>query len=217
MEIIPVIHIVDNKQVFTNVETCVKCGINKIFLIDHSGSERSLPSYSEEIKADYKLWVGINLLGHDIKKILTRAEEWALFNFHTDAIWSDEDLSHLSVDELLDIKSKITYKGEYFGGLAFKYQRQPVDVRTACNNSKLITNVSVTSGSGTGSAPTKVKIQQLREHLGNHPLAIASGVSVDNIKSYIGLAQYAMVATSITDNKELIIEQKLTELINQTK
>lgn len=218
MEIIPVIHIVNDKQVFTNVEICKLNGIKKIFLIDHIGIDRSLPSYSEEIKDKYGLWVGINLLGEDIEKILTRADEWYLLN-KTDAIWSDDGLTHFDMDKLMEIDCKNRYEGQFFGGLAFKYQKQPEDLGLACLKSKFITDVSVTSGSMTGSAPTKVKIEEIRKHLGTtHPLAIASGVSVDNIKSFIGLAQYAMVATSITDNKtELIIEKKLIELINKIK
>lgn len=220
MEIIPVIHVVNNEQVFDNVEICKRNGINKIFLIDHcSDGKRSLPSYSEEIRERYGLWVGVNLLGQDIEKLLIKAEEWDLLNFKTDAIWSDDGLTHFDMDKLMDIEYKNTYNGQFFGGLAFKYQKQPDDLNLACQKSKFITDVSVTSGSGTGTAPTKVKIEQIRKYLGtHHPLAIASGVSADNIKSFIGLAQYAMVATSITNPvTEIINEQKLIELINQTK
>ena len=39
MEIIPVIHIVNDLQVHKNIQICSKNGIKKIFLIDHSGSE----------------------------------------------------------------------------------------------------------------------------------------------------------------------------------
>lgn len=37
-EIIPVIHMVDQEQVFNNIEICIDCGIKKVFLINHDVS-----------------------------------------------------------------------------------------------------------------------------------------------------------------------------------
>jgi len=34
-EIIPVIHMLNENQVLTNVKTCVECGIEKVFIINN--------------------------------------------------------------------------------------------------------------------------------------------------------------------------------------
>jgi 2-keto-3-deoxy-6-phosphogluconate aldolase len=34
-EIIPVIHMINQNQVLTNVKTCVESGVNKVFIINH--------------------------------------------------------------------------------------------------------------------------------------------------------------------------------------
>ena len=125
MEIIPVIHVVDNKQLIANVETCVRCGVNKIFLIDHQNDSRFLPAKADVIKSIHKdLWIGVNMLGYDIKELLINADGFDLLN-RTDALWSDEGLTELDMDELRDIEIRNTYEGQFFGGLAFKYQKQP--------------------------------------------------------------------------------------------
>ena len=43
-------------------------------------------------------------------------------------------------------------------------------------------------------------------------MAIASGVSIDNIESYKGIVDYLLVASSITTKGEMIIKEKLIEL-----
>ncbi len=43
-------------------------------------------------------------------------------------------------------------------------------------------------------------------------MAIASGVSAGNVDIYKGIADLLLVATSITDRYELIINEKLAEL-----
>ena len=62
-ELIPVIHMVNHNQVVTNVKTCIECGINKIFLINHVVPIEDLIKCALFIKKEYNIWVGINMLG----------------------------------------------------------------------------------------------------------------------------------------------------------
>ena len=103
-------------------------------------------------------------------------------------------------------------KGLVFGGLAFKYQKQPNDIELACKDAIKFTDVACTSGPGTGKAPSIEKIKTLKHYLGDHPLAIASGVSVDNVHLYAEYVDYLMVASSITDKNEMINKDKLYQL-----
>ncbi len=212
MEIIPVIHVINEEQVYKNIDTCLECGIKKVFLICHSYYSRSLIELAMEVKSKSGLWVGVNLLGDGAEELLLGNDLQSI-----DGLWADDGLTHLSKNKLIHINNNRTFKGMFFGGLAFKYQFQPSDLTVACENAKIITDVATTSGSATGSAPTKVKIENLRSCIGEHPMAIASGISVDNIQSYVGLAQYGLVASSITDKNELIIKDKLISLINKIK
>lgn len=200
-EIIPVIHMLNVDQVLANVDICVECDIKKVFIINHVVDVDLLIQCAYKVKIVYpKLWVGINMLGLTAEEALTTPLNGI------DGIWCD---SSLPLDKW-DLRND--FSGLFFGGVAFKYQNQPVDLKVACEESKLTTDVATTSGSGTGKAPTTVKIKTIREYLGDHPMAIASGISVENVDSYKGLADYLLVASSITDEHEMIIKDKLIEL-----
>jgi len=199
-KIIPVIHKINNSQVRQNIEVCLKNGIDRVFLIDHAGVNKvgELIFSATNFKKEYKMWVGINPLGISTTDALT-------MDIDLDGLWCDGTASKQDF-------SFRKFKGQFFGGLAFKYQPQPADMELACENAILSTDVATTSGPGTGRAATIDKIMEIRHHLGKHPMAIASGVSVVNIPFYRGIVDYLLVASSITDKSELIIPEKLIEL-----
>lgn len=198
-ELIPVIHMINENQVLTNVKTCLSCGVEKVFIINHQSSSEELIRCAKRVKETYpKLWVGINMLDKFI-------EDAILYEFGFDGLWCDQSI------KLEDYRHR-KFEGMLFTGLAFKYQPQPKDIELACKESILTSDVSTTSGPGTGRAANIAKILELREHLGDHPMAIASGVSVDNVDLYKGIVNYLLVASSITSASEVIYKDKLLEL-----
>ena len=199
-ELIPVIHMINENQVLTNVETCLSCGIEKVFIINHQTTSEELIKCAKRVKETYpRLWVGINMLDKYV-------EDAILYDFGFDGLWCDQSIK---LEDYLSRK----FKGMLFTGLAFKYQPQPKDIELACKESILTSDVSTTSGPGTGKAADINKILELRSYLGEHPMAIASGVSVDNIENYKGIVDYLLVASSITSRSEIIYKDKLLELL----
>ena len=200
-EIIPVIHMINENQVLTNVETCLSCGIEKVFIINHQTTSEELIKCAKRVKETYPtLWVGINMLDKYV-------EDAILYEFGFDGLWCDQSI------KLEDYKYR-KFEGMLFTGLAFKYQPQPKDIELACKESILTSDVSTTSGPGTGRAADINKILELRKHLGEHPMAIASGVNVDNIKNYKDVVDYLLVASSITSKSEIIYKERLLELLD---
>lgn len=198
--IIPVIHMINQNQVLTNVKTCLSCGIEKVFIINHQTTSEELIKCAKKVKETYpNLWVGINILDKNV-------EDAILYDFDFNGLWCDQSI------KLEDYKFR-KFKGLLFTGLAFKYQPQPKDIESACKESILTSDVSTTSGPGTGKAADINKILELRKHLGNHPMAIASGVNTENIKLYKGIVDYLLVASSITSRSEIIDKEKLIELV----
>ncbi len=205
-ELIPVIHIIEDKQLLLNAKICVEAGIQKVFLIDHfSSNPNSVLESAKVVKEHYpNLWIGINPLGASANRVLLNEFKGI------DGIWCDDSVT-------IEEYNNRVYKGMYFGGLAFKYQRQPTNLEEASRIASLSTDVACTSGPGTGQPATLTKINAIRKGLGDHPMAIASGVSIDNINSYKGLVNYLLVASSITNDLEIIKCQKLDELISSLK
>ena len=120
--IFPVIHVVDESQVARNVETCLNCGIQEVFLIDHNNRPNSyLFEQCRLVKERWPgTWVGINLL---------QSEPWDCFEtcrqYHLDSRWLDGfgvKPNDCQVAERVMVASDLAdYPGMIFGGVAFKY------------------------------------------------------------------------------------------------
>lgn len=200
MKIIPVIHMLNHNQVVKNIETIISCGLDSAFLINHEVSSLELLNEADWLTENYPTFnLGLNILDYPTQHAL-RASELP--------IWCDGTPTR--ADYNMRVSKQI------FGGLAFKYQPQPSDLKAACEQIKLCCDVATTSGDGTGIPASRPKIQLIRQYLGDFPLAVASGVSSENIKDYIGLVDYVLVASSITDENEIIVKDKLLELMEKS-
>ena len=212
-KIIPVIHTVDFKQVTHNIQLCHANGIDDIFLIDHRVTDTSI----EDIK-NYIDWtrtnipdmrIGVNFLQLDTIEALEKSKE-----FNIDYIWADR--SYIE-NKTLDVAEKAYYAHKgiqlYFGCVAFKYQRPIKNLEWTCRTACEYMDVITTSGSKTGVPPSIEKIKKMRAYIGNKPLAIASGITPENKSLFIDYVDYFLVASSIIDKNEMIIESRLKELI----
>ena len=88
----------------------------------------------------------------------------------------------------------------YFGGVAFKYQGDTENPARAAELAVPFVDVITTSGDGTGIAADVEKIQLMKEAIGDHPLAIASGITPENVEEYIPYADCFLVATGVSNS-----------------
>ena len=200
--IIPVIHCVDWNQVNYNLDICSRNGIEMVFLINHTHKSDAVVTLSSLVhmaKLKYpKIKIGVNFLQLDTKESIELCEM-----IHADAIWSDyEGTSNRNIP--------------FFGAVAFKYQKHvPNDkLEEVCLEAIKNMDVITTSGPATGQPASIEKIKLIRQYIGNHKLAIASGINTGNKKIFEKYADYLLVASSITDSNEMIDEDKLINLIN---
>lgn len=219
-KIIPVIHVVDYDQTMYNVEMCRDNGVSDIFLIDHYISdsktsllklERCIRSIKTNIKPEIK--IGVNYLQLDTIEAMTEA-----FRLYVDYIWADR--SYIE-PKTLDMANKIFDKFNhtekhtslYFGCVAFKYQRPVKNLEWTCKTACDYMDVITTSGDGTGKPPSLEKIKSMRNYIGDKPLAIASGITPENKNIFNDLVEYMLVASSITDKSERLIESRLKAIL----
>ena len=92
------------------------------------------------------------------------------------------------------------WHGLYFGGVAFKYQREVKELEQAGRIAARYIDVVTTSGPGTGKSAPRAKIAALKHGLGESPLAIASGITPENVTDYLDLATCFLVATGISSS-----------------
>lgn len=213
--ITPVIHVLDYAQTRKNIETCLALGLDKVFLIKHGGwaPVDELVEVFKQCKQEFPdLWIGLNFLQ------IPNVEAVNICNdLKANAIWCDN--AHLlRIGETTEAEEFMKAKNEsvqYFGGVEFKYQRQPHldDLKWVYDSAKKYTDVITTSGPGTGREIAIAKLERSRELAGDHLLAVASGVNLENKRIIEKYADFLLVASSITDSGELINPSKLDALL----
>lgn len=147
-------------------------------------------------------WIGLNCLDLD---------PWEMFctvPSSVSGVWSDDT----GYDEQEDVplmgavlcwvkrKQRKDWDGLYFGGVAFKYQKKVSDVGRVAWLVTCCVDVVTTSGDATGSSPLVSKIKKMKKAIGTFPLAIARGITPENVAEFMPYVDCFLVATGISKN-----------------
>jgi len=221
MQIYPVIHYLDAATALGQVVIAKQCGADGVFLISHHGRDDDLISVARESKQRHPdFQIGINLLSNSPRFAAESALEVGL-----DMVWADD----MGVDS-----RGITTGGDGGGGawlsdfahkhpaiklfasVAFKYRPHEPHPDIAAERALIEGFIPTTSGSGTGSAPDVSKIA-LMSKAADGQLAIASGMTPENVADYAPYLSHILVATGIAVDDYRMDAGKLTRLISVAK
>ena len=196
----PVIHCVTLKEdginhALQNARIARTNGADGVFLIGHKVRSGELCHIYENVRKHHpNIWIGINFL--DIAKSGNTID---LFS----AVRKCSGLNGLWFDRLPDARLDLPRTIEVFGGVAFKYIEPNIAGQAlliACERAVRTVDVATTSGSATGSAPEVLKLETISKLLGGRiPLAVASGVSADNVTEMLPHTDIFLVASSLIE------------------
>lgn len=209
--LLPVIHVESLEQTEQNLKICQNSDVDGVFLISHSLNDRELLQIAKYLKQENpNYWMGINLLG------MTTTEAFWNADF-MDAVWVDNAFtSNCEIPEHeAGRMMSFLYNREkppMFGGVAFKYQPKDENLKETCRLAQKFVDVITTSGDATGQPPTLQKIQELHSYVGDVPLAIASGIAVDNVEQFLPYVKYFLVSTGISDTFTEFNQEKVAQL-----
>lgn len=204
--ILPVIHTLDTDQAARNARVAMREGAHGVFLINHDFPEAELVPIIREVRTLFPwLWLGVNFLGVTGKDAFPILGDLEKEGYPVDAYWADNARIDERVEaqdeanEIDAIRTASGWSGLYFGGTAFKKQRDvaPEDYDRSASIACRHMDVVTTSGVATGKAADLTKIETFRDACGDHPLAIASGVTPENIHLYAPLLDAILIATGI--------------------
>jgi len=220
--VLPVVHVVNKEQTIKNITTAQEGQSDGVFLINHEISgARLFEIYESIINMFPNFWIGINCLGLKPVEVFNEVFRRGLFNLS--GLWVDNAMINEYSTEQPDAESinklrqESAWNGLYFGGVAFKYQRPVHEPEKAAKNAIKYMDVITTSGAGTGQPAETEKICKMRLAIGNKPLAIASGITTENIQNYCGIADCFLVATGISSNFVTLDLQKVKTLVDTVK
>jgi uncharacterized protein len=218
--LLPVVHPIGRAEALASLRVIHAAGAPGAFLIDQGMGEAEVLALVREARAQFPtLWLGVNLLSRQPADALITALDAC--DGRIDGIWSDnagvdERVQVQPVaDEMVAARRQRGWDGLYFGGVAFKYQREvaPGDLPAAAARATHYMDVICTSGPGTGQAADADKLRAMHEQLGDAALALASGVTAANAHAYVPYVDAFLVGTGIEARLGVIDERKLTELL----
>jgi len=199
----PVLHPVSDVALYRSLETVLSAGAAGVFLIDQGMPAPIVLQHAHAIACAHPtLAVGVNLLALPLRRTLSLVARRHAIRM----IWVDEaPVGNLAVEERYVIDRAFYVHAALFGGIAFKYGPSVDDadvpslIARARGGHPPLVDVVTTSGVKTGAPPTIEKIRLFRASLGPEaPLAIASGMTVDNVESFVEAGADAfLVATGI--------------------
>ena len=204
--VLPVIHARDRAQVVRNAQVAVREGAHGVFLINHDFALEGLLPLVREVRDRYpSLWLGVNFLGVTGARAFPVLGELERSGCVVDAYWADDARvdersdPQREADAIAEARRTSGWSGLYFGGTAFKKQREvrPEHFETAARIATGYMDAVTTSGVATGRSAELSKIEAFRTGCADRALAVASGVTPDNAGAYAGIVDAILVATGI--------------------
>lgn len=218
--LLPVVHPVGPDEAMASVRVAHEAGVKGIFLIDQGMDEEEVLALVLTVRRAFpSLWVGVNLLRRTPAQALTRALDGC--EGRIDGIWTDnagideEAAAQPVAEALLEVRRARGWPGLNFGGVAFKYQREvrPENLGRAAVTAARYVEVICTSGPGTGKAAQVDKVKAMRDALGHdHAIALASGVTPENVADYLPYVDAYLVGTGIEQSFGQLDPKKVAAL-----
>jgi predicted TIM-barrel enzyme len=206
------------EQALRNTRIAQEAGADGVFLINHGSSHQDLLEVYTQVTAQFPgFWIGLNCLD------LRPEEVFHHIPTATDGVWVDNAMiredcqGQPDAQAVRDIQKHLGWEGIYFGGVAFKYQREVRDLVAAARTATSFMDVVTTSGPGPGQAALPEKIRIMKEAIEDHPLAIASGVTPENVHDYLPFTDCFLVATGISRSFEELDPARVRLLVDRVR
>lgn len=196
-----VVHVEDETQALRNVALARENGAHGVFLINHHIDALGLLAVYRRVRIVHgDWWIGVNALD------LAPAETFRHAPSDVSGLWFDRGGIDLSSDDPTQEACAIVrahdrnpgWRGVHFGGVAFKYQPQAWNPALEARTAVPYMDVLTTSGDATGQPPSIAKIEAMRGAIRDKPLAIASGMTPENVGRYLNYVDCVLVATGIS-------------------
>jgi hypothetical protein len=212
IEVWPVIHVDDQEQAIRCAGIAHEAGCVGVFLISMHGNDESLDRIAPRVHQTFpSLKIGVNYLTLRASAALLRSQRLGYA-----ATWTDcQEFIGGRVSREARCLSGILRPGHlFFAAVAFKGQAAddlPGDSAKAAADLGFI---PTTSGPGTGVAPDVSKIVGIRECLQNgDPLAVASGLTPENLHHFAPHLSHALVSTGISKSFHEFDAEKLRQFM----
>jgi predicted TIM-barrel enzyme len=217
--LLAVVHPLGETEALAAIRIAREGGADGIFLIDQGMTEHAVLDLVNRVRRDYPdQWIGLNLLSRSPADALATTLDAC---GRIDGIWSDNAgideraTAQPKAEPFVEMRKRRAWSGLYFGGVAFKYQREvvPADLGKATALASGFMDVICTSGLGTGKAADPAKVVAMRGGVGpDVAISLASGVTPENVKTYLPHVDAYLVGTGIEHRVGVLDPAKVSAL-----
>lgn len=215
-EIWPVIHVMaDHHDIaHNNAKLAHDSGCTGVFFISMDQRDSPLCRLALETKRRFPNWkVGVNHLQSSGLESLKEN----LRHKDIDATWTDySDITSEGAGEeagAIANMLELNRNHLFFGSVAFKYQKEEQNPGRAAALAHDHRMIPTTSGPATGQPAPIEKLQSIRKDIGEKTLAIASGITPENIAEQAPFLSHVLVATGIGADFYTFCPNKLSRLM----
>jgi len=211
--IVPVLHWHSRDQALRHAEMVLEAGLSHLMLIDMEARNDGVLGSVSELSLRYpELSLGLNLLG--VPAVQTAVDVCRVLG--ATMTWTDQQLTHTSGPP---VETPLLPLGHtLFCGVAFKYQRPEPRPGEAALRALALGMVPTTSGRGTGMATDTDLLRAIREEIGpDAPLAVASGVTPENVEAILPFVTHILVSTGISSSFIEIDPERLALLAERVR
>jgi hypothetical protein len=204
----PVIHYRTPALALSNAHMAADLGCAGVFLINMDGDSAPLLDVAATLRATLPtLWLGVNRLDRRAADVIA---EWGA---RFDGVWTDNAGLHSMLPDESTIArcsaalDALPTQGRasgaalrFFGAVAFKGQRLDPNPAQSAVRAVDLGWTPTTSGPGTGIAPDVAKLAAIRAAIAHMPgarLAVASGITPENVTPFFPFVDDYLVATGI--------------------
>ncbi len=170
--------------------------------------------------------IGVNVLrnaGIDALKIAAECKaDFIRVNTFIEPVWAPEGLLFPIAHPLLRIRNKVSPSVRIYVDINVKHSKPILSFIDALENARTRghPDAIIVTGHATGKKTDPLKVFLAKKYVKNIPVIVGSGVTVDNIGSYISIADGIIVGTYL--KKDGIIynpvdEKKVETLVNKAK
>jgi uncharacterized protein len=206
--VLPVIHVLDERQASANVEIAIREGAAGVFLINHDFAYPQFLPIIRHVRQRWPgLWLGVNFLAVTGREAFPVLAQLGREGCTVDGYWADDACinehepanAQTEAGAIARVKADCGWNGFYTGGTCFKKQREvkPEHYATSAKIATGYMDAVCTSGVATGQAADAGKIQTFRKAMGDHAMTLASGITIENAASYAADVDGFLVATGI--------------------
>lgn len=164
----------------------------------HGTTEELIVTLEETHKSNPNIIIGVNVLPNEFEQALSLAHQYRASFIQLDQVAGEYAGGALDFESYKKAKEK--YKDIIvLGGVWPKYYK-PVEgscLETDLNEGMTRAEAIVVTGEGTGKETPVDKIKRFREIIGDHPLVVGAGLTLNNAYEQLSLSNGAIIGSSL--------------------